>query len=43
MIRRHLALVFAHDIDSQIDGGDPKVKAHLDAIHACDKNTAMRC
>jgi hypothetical protein len=32
-IKRHLALVFKHEIDPSIDGGDPKKKAEADAIH----------
>lgn len=32
-IKRHLALVFQHEIDPSIDGGDPATKAKLDATH----------
>lgn len=32
-IKSHLALVFAHSIDPETDGGDPEKKAALDAIH----------
>ena len=41
-IKRHLALVFAHEIDPKADGGNPGAKAALDAIHHGDKVT-MRC
>jgi hypothetical protein len=33
VIRSHLALVFKHEIDPSIDGGDPKKKQQLDQIH----------
>jgi len=33
LVRRHLALVFAHEIDPATDGGDPAKKAKLNAIH----------
>lgn len=32
-VRRHLALVFIHELDDQADGGDVEVKAALQAIH----------
>jgi hypothetical protein len=55
IIRRHLALVFAHDIDPK--AGGPEMQAKLNAIHspaaavkaamaaglAFDKDTKMRC
>jgi hypothetical protein len=33
MVRKHLNLVFIHEIDPSIDKGDPAVKAKLDAVH----------
>ena len=47
MVKRHLALVFQHEIDPLIDGGDPATKAKLDATHS-DRSTwpdgqVMRC
>jgi len=33
VIRNHLALVFKHEIDPSIDGGEPEAAAALDAIH----------
>lgn len=49
-IKRHLALVFAHDVDPAIDGGDPAKKAKLDAVHGSrpptnspDKDIVYRC
>lgn len=33
MIRRHLALVFRHEIDPATDGGDPVVAQEYQAIH----------
>ena len=33
MVRKHLALVFKHEIDPSIDGGDAKKKDELNAIH----------
>ena len=48
IIRRHLALVFAHDIDPK--AGGPEVQQKLNAIHhgplgvsAFDKDTKLRC
>ena len=47
IIKRHLSLVFAHEIDPQ--AGGPDVQAKLNAIHsppnvlAFDKDTKMRC
>lgn len=32
-IKRHLALVFKHEIDPSIDGGDPAKKQELDTAH----------
>lgn len=32
-VKNHLALVFKHEIDPSIDGGDPKKKDELNAIH----------
>lgn len=45
-IQRHLALVFAHDIDPQTDKGDPQTKKALGHIHAgaaSDKGVLLRC
>jgi len=33
MIKRHLALVFTHEIDPSIDGGNQKVADELQKIH----------
>jgi hypothetical protein len=33
MIARHLALVFKHEIDPSIDGGDPAVAEALNHVH----------
>jgi hypothetical protein len=33
MIRRHLSLVFIHEIDPSIDGGKPEVAAIHQAVH----------
>jgi hypothetical protein len=33
LVKRHLALVFKHEIDPAIDGGDPTKKAALDEVH----------
>jgi hypothetical protein len=32
-IRRHLALVFKHEIDPGVDDGDQKLRENLQAIH----------
>lgn len=37
-IRSHLRLVFKHEIDPSIDGGDPAKKEALDQIHAGQYN-----
>lgn len=42
LIRRHLALVFQHDIDVQIEQEKPGLKPLLDAIHDTTRPT-MRC
>jgi hypothetical protein len=46
-IKRHLALVFEHEIDPSIDGGDPATKAKLDATHGSrpprPDGPVMRC
>lgn len=44
-VKAHLALVFKHEIDPSIDGGDPKKKAELDAIHRPPppEGTVYRC
>ena len=39
-IRNHLNLVFKHDIDPSIDGGNPEVQAELQAIHDGDSGSA---
>lgn len=41
LIKRHLDLVFVHEIDAAIDKGDPLKKKELDAIHGGD--VIMRC
>lgn len=33
MVRRHLSLVFKHEIDPSLDGGSPVVRAERQAIH----------
>ncbi len=33
MMRRHLALVFKHEIDPSIDKGDPNAAQQLQAVH----------
>lgn len=33
MIKRHLNLVFKHDIDNSVDGGDPVKKQEYQKIH----------
>lgn len=33
MVKRHLALVFKHEIDPSIDGGNPQAAAVLQAMH----------
>ena len=47
VIARHLAMVFAHDIDPKTDKGDPKVKGVLDHLHSGGYtrpgDTVMRC
>lgn len=44
VIQRHLALVFAHDIDPKADKGDPATKSILDGLHhGGDKDVKMRC
>jgi hypothetical protein len=46
VIKKHLALVFVHDIDPK--AGGPEVQSKLNKIHGhtpapCNKNTTMRC
>lgn len=36
VIRNHLNLVFEHEIDPSIDGGDPEVKEALKKVHDGD-------
>lgn len=43
LIKRHLSLVFIHDLDKQIDGGDGHKKAILDASHHGGKGDRLRC
>lgn len=33
LIKQHLALVFKHEIDPSIDGGNPTIAVELQAIH----------
>ena len=33
LIKQHLNLVFKHEIDPSVDGGNPAVAAELQAIH----------
>ncbi len=41
VIKKHLQLVFVHEIDPSIDKGNPETKAVLDKVHG--KDTVMRC
>jgi len=48
MIRKHLDLVFAHEIDPDTDKGDPVLRKQLDAIHGSTgggsaSNPIIRC
>lgn len=38
-IRNHLALVFKHELDPAIDGGDPKKKDEIGTIHGPQPGT----
>lgn len=46
VIKKRLALVFAHDIDPQTDKGDKDIKTLLDEIHGSQpnyKDMIVRC
>lgn len=45
-VQAHLALVFKHEIDPSIDGGDPVKKGQLDSLHGTGgppQGTVYRC
>lgn len=42
-IKNHLNLVFKHEIDPSIDGGDPVKQEELGHIHGGTLGKAFRC
>lgn len=43
IVRRHLNLVFEHEIDPSIDKADPVKMAKLSGIHASGGGSGLRC
>ena len=43
VIKKHLAMVFIHEIDPSIDGGDQNKKKKLDNVHSLEKEAIYRC
>jgi hypothetical protein len=43
VVKRHLALVFKHEIDPSIDRKDPVKKVELDKIHESVGKLIARC